>query len=160
MKYIKKIIELKIIIIIFYLTIATPASAAGFVFNWEPFFVDVDLAIGNPSREVLIKDLSATDINMLTLYDFRDVYSLTPDQNKYSTMKTEIKSVPDNIKVILFPANTFITPRDKTYTNSDDEQVSRIINAMTSLIYGNSKIKSLETIGKIIEPQINFYFEF
>jgi hypothetical protein len=50
--------------------------------------------------------------------------------------------------------------RDKTYTNSDDEQVSIIINAMKSLIYNDSKIKSLETIGKIIEPQVNFYFEF
>jgi hypothetical protein len=31
---------------------------------------------------------------------------------------------------------------------------------MSSLIYRDSKIKSLETMGKIIEPQINFYFEF
>jgi hypothetical protein len=28
------------------------------------------------------------------------------------------------------------------------------------LIYDDTKIKSLETIGKIIEPQINFYFKF
>jgi hypothetical protein len=160
MKYLKIIIELKIIIIIFYLTIAPTANATGFVFNWEPLLVDADLALGNPRREVLIKDFSATDINVPTFNDSRDIYSLIPDQNNYSTTKAEIKSVPDNIKVILFPANTFITPRDKTYTNSDDEQISRIINAMTSLIYGNSKINSLETIGKIIEPQINFYFKF
>ncbi len=50
--------------------------------------------------------------------------------------------------------------RDQTYTNSNDEQVSIIINAMRSLIYGDSKIKSLETIGKTVEPQVNFYFEF
>ncbi len=46
------------------------------------------------------------------------------------------------------------------YANSDDEQVSKMINAMSSLIYSDSKIKSLETMGKIIEPQVNFYFEF
>ena len=48
----------------------------------------------------------------------------------------------------------------KIYSDSDDEKISKFINAMTSLIYDDSKIKSLETIGKIIEPQINFYFEF
>jgi hypothetical protein len=50
--------------------------------------------------------------------------------------------------------------RYEKYTNSEDEQLSKITNAMTSLIYGDSKIKSLETIGKIIEPQVNLYFEF
>ena len=49
---------------------------------------------------------------------------------------------------------------DEAYANSDDKQASKIINTMTSLFYEDSKIKSLETIGKIIEPQINFYFTF
>ena len=155
-----RIIVLKIIIIIFCLTAATPANSAGFVFNWEPFVVDVDLTSGNFSNEILIKYLSAADINIPTLNDSGDIFSLTPDKNNDSTPKIEKKSAPANIKVILFPENTFITYRDKTYSNRDDEQLSKIINAMTSLIYGDSKIKSLETIGKIIEPQINFYFEF
>ena len=76
----KKIIGLKIIIIIFCLTVATPANSAGFVFNWEPFVVDVDLTSGNFSNEILIKDLSAADINMPIRNDFRDIFSLTPDQ--------------------------------------------------------------------------------
>jgi hypothetical protein len=159
MRY-KKLIELKIIIIIFCLTIVAPANAAGFIFNWQPFVVNADLLLKSPSKEVSIKDLSATDISIPIRDNSRDIFSLTPDQNNYSMPKAEIKSAPGNIKVILFPANTFITSRGKTYANSDDEQVSKIINAMTSLIYGDSKIKSLETIGKIIEPQINFYFEF
>ena len=159
MKY-KELIEFKIIIIIFCLTIVAPANAAGFIFNWQPLVVNADLSLKSPSKEVLIKDLSAADISILIPDDSRDTFSLTPDQNNDSTPKAEIKSAPGNIKVILFPANTFITTRGKTYANSDDEQVSKIINAMTSLLYGDSKIKSLETIGKIIEPQINFYFEF
>jgi hypothetical protein len=160
MNQMKEIIGLKIIIIIFCLTVAAPANSAGFVFNWQPFVVDADLALKNPRREVLINNLSVVDIDMPVSGNSRDIFSLNPDQNIDSTSKAEKKSAPGNIKVILFPENNFITTRDKTYTNSDDEQVSRIINAMTSLIYGNSKIKSLETIGKIIEPQINLYFEF
>jgi len=53
-----------------------------------------------------------------------------------------------------------MTNSHEMHTYSDDEQISKFIDSMTSLIYDNSKIKSLETIGKIIEPQINFYFEF
>ena len=51
-------------------------------------------------------------------------------------------------------------PKDEAYANSDDKQVSKFITAMTALIYDDSKIKSMETVGKIIEPQINFYFKF
>lgn len=160
MKYIKIIIGLKIIIAIFCLTVAAPANAAGFIFNWQPFVAEADLALKSPRREVLIKDFSVADINMPTRDDSRDMLSLTPDQNNYLTPKAEKKSAPGNIKIFLSPASTFMTTRDKMYANSDDEQVSKLINAMSSLIYGGSKIKSLETMGKIIEPQINFYFEF
>ena len=160
MKYIIKIIGLKIIIIIFCLTIVATANAAGFIFNWQPFVVNADLFLVSPSKKILMKDLSATDINMPTRDDSRDIFSLTPDQNNDSTPKAEKKSALGNVKITLFQASTFMMTRDKTYTNSNDEQVSIIINAMTSLIYGDSKIKSLETIGKSIEPQVNFYFEF
>jgi hypothetical protein len=155
----KIINESKIIIIIFCLTIATSAHAAGFLFNWQPFFVDSDLALKHPTREALIKDLPVADLNMLTRDESRDMFSLTPDQNIYITPRAE-KKFAGNIKIFLSPASTFMTSRDKMYTNSDDEQMSKLINAMSSLIYGNSKIKSLETMGKIIEPQVNFYFEF
>jgi hypothetical protein len=151
---------LKIIVIIFCLTIAAPANAAGFIFNWQPFFVDADLALKSPPREVLIKDLSVADINIPIRDDSRDMFSLTPDQNNYIIPKAEKKFASGNIKILLSPASTFMTTRDKMHANNDEEQLSRIMNAMSSLIYGDSKIKSLETMGKIIEPQINFYFEF
>jgi hypothetical protein len=156
----KKIIALKIIIIICCLTIVASANAAGFIFNWQPFVVNADLASGRAGKETLIKDLSVADITMPTHDDSRDIFSSTPNQDNDSTPKAEKKSALGNIKITLSQASTFTMARDKTYTNSDDEQVSIIINAMKSLIYNDSKIKSLETIGKIIEPQVNFYFEF
>jgi hypothetical protein len=156
----KKLTALKVIIIISCLTSVAPTNAAGFIFNWQPFVVNTDLALSSPGKEILIKDFSVADIKMPTRDDSRDIFSLTPDQNNDSTPKAEKKSALSNIKITLSPASTFMMTRDKTYTNSDDEQVSIIINAMKSLIYSDSKIKSLETIGKIIEPQVNFYFEF
>lgn len=156
----KKLIGLKIIIIVFSLTIVAQANVSGFIFNWQPFVVNADLALESPRREVLIKNLSVADIDMLISGDSRYIYSSSPDQNSDSTLKPEKKSALGNIKITFSPESTFITTRDETYTKSDDEQVSKIINAMSSLIYSDSKIKSLETIGKIIEPQVNFYFKF
>jgi len=156
----KKLIGLKVIIIISCLTLVASANAAGFIFNWELFVADSDLALGNPLKAVLIKDSAVTDISIPISKGSRDIFSLTPDQNNDSASKTEKKSTLGNIKITLSPASTFMTTKNETYANSDDEQISKIINAMTSLIYDNSKIKSLETIGKIIEPQVNFYFEF
>jgi hypothetical protein len=66
----------------------------------------------------------------------------------------------ENIKISLFQVDTFMMNRHDLYPHSDDEQILKLTNSLTSLIYDNSKIKSLETIGKIIEPQINFYFKF
>jgi hypothetical protein len=160
----KKLIGFRIIIIIiFSLTAVASANAAGFIFNWQPFVANADLALkspSKPSKEVLIKDSAVADISIPISKESRDIFSLTPDQNNYSTPKAEKKTAPSNIKITLSPASKFMTGRDEMYTNSDDEQASRIIKATISLIYGDSKIKSLETIGKIIEPQINFYFEF
>jgi hypothetical protein len=136
------------------------ANAAGFVFSWQPFIVNVDLALDNSDKEILIKNLSVADINMPISGDSGDIYSLSADQNNISTPKSEKKFLPDNIKFTVYQMSKFMADRDEKYTNSDDEQISRIINAMTSLIYGDSKIKSLEMIGKMIEPQVNFYFEF
>jgi hypothetical protein len=156
----KKITGLKIIIIIYCLTAAAAANSAGFVFNWQPFLVNADLALKSPRREVLIKNLSVADIDMPISGDSRYIFSSSPDQNSDSTLKPEKKSALGNIKITFSPESMFITTRDETYAKSDDEQVSKIINAMSSLIYSDSKIKSLETIGKIIEPQVNFYFKF
>ena len=107
--------------------------------------------------EISLRDLTDKIANSIA---FHDIENEIIEQNNDSRLKTDKKSASGNIKVILFPENNFITTIDKTYANKEDEHVSKFINAVSSLIYNDSKIKSLETIGKIIEPQINFFFEF
>ena len=160
MKYMKKLIGLKLIIIISYLTIVVSASASGFIFDWQLFVANPDLALGSSSKEISIKDSSATDINMLVSGDSKDIFSLSPGQNNNSTPKSEKKSALSNIKITLSTESTFMPTQDEAYANSDDDKISKIISTMSSLMYGDSKIKTLETMGKIIEPQINFYFKF
>ena len=49
MKYVKKIIGFKIIIIS-CLTVVISANASGFVFNWQPFVVDADLSLKSSNK--------------------------------------------------------------------------------------------------------------
>lgn len=156
----KNLIGLKLIIIISYLIMVVPAGASGIIFNWQLFVANPDLALDNPNKKILIKNLSATDISMPAGVDSRNIFSLFPDQNNDSMPKSEKKATLSKVKIIFLGKNTFMPTNDEAYANSDDKQVSKIINTMTSLFYEDLKIESLETMGKIIEPQINFYFTF
>jgi len=160
MNYLKKITGLSIIIIILCLSAAMPANADGFIFNWKSFVADADLALGNQDKNVLIKKLPAADISTSIREDSPDGFFRPADQSAVPTSKPEKKSVLEKIKIDFSPKNTFITDRHEMYSHGDDEQITKFIDAMTSLIYDDSRIKSLETIGKIVQPQINFYFEF
>ena len=156
----KKLIGLQLVIIISYLIMVVPASASGIILNWHLFAANPDLVLDNPNKKILIKNLSATDISVPASVDSRDIFSLFSDQDNDSTPKSGKKATLSKVKIIFFRKNTFMPTNDEAYANSDDKQVSKIINTMTSLFYEDSKIKSLETMGKIIEPQINFYFTF
>lgn len=158
MKNMKKLTGLKLFVIIFCLTVAAQANASGFIFNWQLFVVNPDLVLGSPTKEISIKNSNVVDMN-IPISDSKDLFSLFPDKNNDPIQKSEKKSVLSNIKITLSAENTFMITKDETYANSDDEKASKIVSAITSLIYGDSK-KSWETMEKIVEPQINFYFEF
>ncbi|KQC08238.1 MAG: hypothetical protein APR62_05090 [Smithella sp. SDB] len=164
MKCIKKFIELKVFIIIpcLFQTLAISANAAGFIFSWQPFRADINLVLDNSDKEILIKNIPVVDINSHISEDFRDMdmFPAPVDRDKTLPQKSGKKFLPDAIKFTFHQPGSFMPDRFEKYSNSDDEQLSKMINAMTSLIYSDLKIKSLETIGGIIEPQVNFYFEF
>lgn len=158
----KKNKTLKIIIFAFFLfqTLVMSAKAAGFIFNWQPIIVNTNLFLDNQDRQALIKNIYSADIYTSISEDFKELASLYADEANLPEQKPKKKSLSDNIKFTFYQISEFIPDRFDKLTNGDDEQLSQVVKAMTSLIYGESKIKSLETIGKIIEPQVNFYFEF
>lgn len=162
MKCIKKPVRLNFIIIFSCLlqTLTISANAAGFVFNWQPFIADINLVPDNPDKQVLIKNIYVDDISTAIAEDFKEMVPLSADQDSLSEQKSKKKFLPDNIKLTSYHTSSFMPDRLEKYNFSDDEQLSKTIHAMTSFIYGESKIKSLETIGKIIEPQVNIYFKF
>lgn len=162
MECIKKAIALRNIILIFCFlqTLAISANATGFIFNWQPFVADINLALDNQDKEVLIKNIYADGISSFISEDSKNTFTPSAHQDGLPEQKSKKKFLPDSIKLTFYQIDEFMPDRFEKYANSDDEQLSRVVNAMTSLIYGDSKTKSLETIGKIIEPQLNFYFEF
>ncbi|MGA9111475.1 MAG: hypothetical protein WB290_14375 [Smithella sp.] len=141
MKYVKKIIGLKIIIIS-CLAVAISANASGFVFNWQPFAVDADLSLKSSNRVILIKNSSVTDLSALISEDPGDVFSSSADQNNVSAPKSEKKSMLENIKISFFQEDTFTTNGHDLHSHSDNEQISKLTDSLTSLSYDNSKIKS------------------
>jgi hypothetical protein len=160
MKYMKKITIQEIIIIISCLIYTVSANATGFVFRWEPLVIANDLALSNSPKKDFIKNSPILDLKIPISDDYLDTLALFANQEGASTQKTGNKSIPKNIKINFSLAYSLMDKKSQIYPDSDDKQISNFINAITSLIYDDSKFKSLETIGKIIEPQINFYFEF
>jgi len=162
MKYIKILFAQSIIVIIGFLILVSSVNADGFIFDWEPFIVSADLAFKNPEDKTPVRKSFIDDMEKSIFKDSRSTFPLSTDQDNISTPKSESTSLIKNIKISFFQVDAFTTNNHEThaYSSNDDEQISKLINSMTSLIFENSKNKSLETIGKIIEPQINFYFEF
>jgi len=159
MKHIKKK-TLQLIIIFTIIIIASMANSSGFIFKWEPFVFDNNIFLDPSGEKVFTNDLSVFGLEVPIAEDYKDMPALSSDQDNFSTQKSEKKSVWENIKLKISTTDRLMTNIPEKHSNIDDEKISNFINAVSSLIYNDSKIKSLENIGTIIEPQINFYFEF
>lgn len=160
MKYVKKTISNGIIIVVLFF-FSSIAYSSGFIFKWEPFKVDKDLFFINQEEKSVIDKSPVPRLKAVVSEDkVTDLFDLSTEKEPVAIQKPEKKSFLDNIKIKISPTDSITADKQKIYANSDEEQVSKVIDAMTSLIYDDKKIKSLENIGKIIEPTINFYFEF
>lgn len=148
----------KMIIIIFVCLLAASANATGFIFDWEPFVIDEELPGNNPDNKTFINHPVPTLSSEYKDYGERDNFLLFYDkQQPFETRKTALKSF--SMKLDISSSPVFMDDKYKLYSD-DDEKISNFVRALISLIYDDAKIKSLETIGKTIEPHINFYFEF
>jgi hypothetical protein len=157
MKILKKIIlAMNIIILVenFFLPLET--RAAGFIVEWKPFVVDQKLELGAPD---LIPDKNTSWPESFLIYDRDQNFFYKKDDDSYA--KEEKKSIWDNVKIIFFSSHERNENKKVYHFNQDDDkELSTFMNALASLIHDDSKMKSLETIGKILEPQVNFYVEF
>lgn len=160
MKPIKKITGLIIIMTVCFST-ATAAHASGFAFNWTPLVADPYLTSQKAGKQPALKDLTVSHSSEIAVAEnAKEKMSLFEDQNNPAKYRQEKKSVLDNIKIDFFSVDEFLPNKHERYSNGNDEQMSKLMDAVKSIINDDSKVRSWETIGQIIEPRINFYFEF
>ncbi len=156
----EKIIKSIVLHLIVLLTFSLPAYSAGFIFHWKTFVVDYDLLLIASDK---INDTPRQPIPVLQIpvsEAYMDRFGLSASVKEPFPKETEKNSVLRNIKVRFKATDLPENRKNEALYNRNDEQISRFVDAVSSLIYDNSKFESLETIGKIIEPQINFFFEF
>ena len=156
MKVIRKTTAAAGIIAALLLAFAPAAWAAGFIFKWEPFVIERSLIQGIPDQKDFIRDLSRFNAQYPDEYPNKSDF---PASLNESGRNRTGESMLNNIRISIFSSDEPAVNGKGLYP-ADDEQMSRFVNALTSLIYDDSKMKSLENIGKVMEPRIKFYFEF
>jgi len=163
MSYARTIIALLTGIMITYLISTAPANASGFIFHWEPFTIDSRLTLnGDTGKDIFHNNPFIPDSKFSIADDEGDMSLLLTPPERVSSQHSESKSFMDHIKFSVFLDHGIphYHHPNQPLADYDDKKISDFIEAITELIYENSKSKSLETIGKTIEPQINFHFEF
>ncbi|MDI6743001.1 MAG: hypothetical protein QMD11_09705 [Smithella sp.] len=160
MKPIYNILKLALICTVVCVTMMSTAYASGYIFDWEPFTADKSLVSDTADNKSFINDSPLLDLYISGFDNFYYGDLLSDDRENSFNQKNERSSWMGNIRINLSPSFTISDDRYKIYADNDEAQASKYIDAMTALIYDDSKIKSLETIGKMVGPQIRFYFEF
>lgn len=160
MKSIHNIIQLAIIFSVMCVITISTVYASGYIFDWEPFTMDKSLMSDSADDKSFISDSPLSDLRISLSDDFYYGDLLSDNGENSSDQRNKRSSWMENIRVNVSPSFKITDDRYRIYGDSDEAQASRFIDAMTALIYDDSKIKSLETIGKMVGPQIRFYFEF
>ncbi len=159
MKHIQKLAWPGIMALIVCLALTLSSHASGFIFHWEPFVVDNNLFLSSDDKKKFVKTFSAFDSVIPVSDDDMNKFEIPSYPESSATQSPKNKSIAENIKIKFSLAYGHGNNKFPVHADDDDENISNVIDALTSLIY-DPKFKSLETIGKIVEPQINFYFEF
>lgn len=160
MKSIHNIIQRAIIFFVVCVITVSTVYASGYIFDWEPIAVDQSLLSDSANNNSFLSDSLFSDLHIAVADDFYYGDLLSDDGKNSSDQKNKRTSWMENIRVNVSPSFNISDDRYRIYGDSDEAQASKFIDAMTALIYDDSKIKSLETIGKMVGPQIRFYFEF
>jgi hypothetical protein len=135
------------------------ADSTGITFNWQPFVVNDYLKLNSSSGNDLLKNTFLYEKIRGRYEDKRELWAidLTPINN--SPAVNVKKSILDNIKITFSPVDSFMMPGDEMYSRGKDGKLSRITKTLPSFFQNPSQGTTVEML-KLIEPQVNFGFEF
>ena len=156
----RKIIQSIFLQLIVLLTFSLPSYSSGFIFHWKTFVVDYNLLLITSDKMNYPPGQPVPVLQIPVPEAYTDRFGVSASLPEPSPKETEQDSVLSNIKVRFKATDLPENRKNETLYNRNDEQISKFVDAVSSLIYDDSKFESLESIGKIIEPQINFFFEF
>lgn len=150
-----------IAVFIFFISLAgiVLADSSGIVFNWQPFFVNDYLKLDHHPRNVLPKN-SFVPEELEQQYD--DIEELLHNDWKAIINSHDVmtkKSALIKIKITFSPYNSFMLPVDNNYSRDKDGKLTQATKTLPSFFRNPSQDTAEETL-KLIEPQVNFGFEF
>jgi hypothetical protein len=155
----KFIILITVVISIISLAFDVYSDSNDLVFEWQPFIVNDDLELNRPAKNVLPKNLFVFE-KILGQSDYIEDLLHTDLMIKNDSLKENTKkSAFSKIKVTVSSGNSFMMPGDENYSRSGDGKLSQVTKTLPSFFQNPSQEKALETL-KLIEPQVNFGFEF
>jgi hypothetical protein len=134
------------------------ADSNGLIINWQPFIAKDSLELSQPSKNTLPQNLFASEEwrQFTNIEEFLPSDSLMINNSPKATAK---KSALSKIKVSVSQVNSFMMPSEENYSSSRDRNLSQAAKILPSLLRNPSQERTLETL-KLIEPQVNFGFEF
>lgn len=135
------------------------AGSNGTVFNWQPFVVKNYLELNQPLKNILPKNLFASDEKWGQFADIEEFLHsdlmMIDDSPKVATKKSALSK----IKISVSQVNSFMMPSDENYSTGKDRNLSQAARILPSLLRSPSQEMTLETL-KLIEPRVNLGIEF
>lgn len=144
---------------VFFLWNSPSAGATGFIFNWTPFAIDKTLELHTDDSPFSNQPSKFLPNNIVFFEEANRPFLHEINHEKSADIAGK-KSIWDNVKIVFSPASEDQDKRNHFHDVYADKQVSRFLDSLQAFIYSDKKIQSLEEIGKVIQPQINFYLEF
>ncbi|MGV8059558.1 MAG: hypothetical protein AB2L12_16285 [Smithellaceae bacterium] len=135
------------------------ADSTGIVFDWQPFVINNYLDLNYSRKNTLPKDLFTSGEIWKQFYNVEELLNgdLKTINNSFDV--TAKKSPTSKIKITFSSVNSFMVPGDEMYSRGKDGKLIQATRILPSLVRNPSQETAVETL-KLIEPQINFGFEF
>jgi hypothetical protein len=135
------------------------AESAGWAVDWKPFVALEYLKSPGASLTIMPRNLFL----YREIWEQADELEELPGRESAPTgdpaaAKTK-KTVLDRIKITVSPHSSFLLPYDEVYGGSGQNRLFQASRIIPSLLRNPSTETAVETI-RLIEPQINFGFEF
>lgn len=158
MRMMKSFMGLAIILILSSL-FTLSVSAGGFFFDREKFIEDTKLRLDDPPENFLPPKISANE-DILTSEEESIKRFILKRHKEDQSMAEEKKPKESKIGISISQTSGFFNLRSEPASSTDDRMIAKIVNTLPFLLEKDSRGESLESLGKIIEPRINLYFEF